>query len=111
MPRKAHSFSPQTLDATSVLGLEIARARRARQWTLEELAERAGVHRHTLRSVEHGSPTVAIGIVFEIATLLGIDLFGASPNELPDFRERGRARLALLPTRVRSSSADVDDDF
>lgn len=111
MPRKAHSFSPQTLDAASMLGLEIARARRTRQWTLEDLAERAGASRNTLRSVEQGSPTVAIGIVFEIATLLGIDLFGATPGELPDLVERGRTRLALLPARVRTSSGDVDDNF
>lgn len=109
--RRPHTHSPQTLDAARVLGLEIARARRARRWTTEELAERGGVSRTTLRSIERGAPTVAIGTVFEIATLLGLDLFGASPQQLPEMVARGRDRLALLPARVRRPNEPVYDDF
>jgi len=114
MARKAHAYSGQTLDTVHVLGLEIARARRARRWTAEELAARAGISRSTLHAVEHGVPTTAIGVVFEVATLLGINLLGASPRELPDLLERSRDRLALLPASVRTSAADADsawDDF
>lgn len=109
--RRAHTYSPQTLDAARVLGLEIARARRERRWTLSELAERAGVSPLTLRNVERGAPTVAIGIVFELATVLGINLFGAAPAQLPELVARGRDRLALLPARVRQPSEPVNDDF
>lgn len=112
MARKAHAFSPQTLDTIGVLGLEIARARRARRWTAEELAARAGISRSTLHGVEHGAPTVAVGVVFEVAVLVGINLLGASQRELPDLLERSRDRLALLPASVRTSSADdAGDDF
>jgi transcriptional regulator with XRE-family HTH domain len=111
MARKAHAYSRQTLDTVHVLGLEIARARRARRWTAAELAERAGISRSTLNAVEHGAPTVAIGVAFEVAALLGINLLGASPRELPDLLERGRDRLALLPASVRNSAADTGDDF
>jgi transcriptional regulator with XRE-family HTH domain len=106
-----HTYSRHTVDAVRVLGLEIARARRAKRWTINELAERAGVSRITVRGVEAGTPTVAIGTVFELATLLGIDLFGAGPAELPELLIRGRERLALLPARVRQSSTPIDDDF
>jgi transcriptional regulator with XRE-family HTH domain len=106
----ARTYSLQTVDAASVLGVEIARARRERRLTIDELAERAGVSRITVRAVEAGTPTVAIGTVFELATLLGIDLFGA-PAQLPELLARGRDRLALLPARVRESSAAVVDDF
>lgn len=110
--RKAHSYSARTLDVARVLGLEIARARRARRWSQAALAERAGVSINTLRSVERGSPTVAIGIVFELASLLGIDLLGAAPADLPGLVSRGQDRLALLPSRVRSRVSDeVEDDF
>ena len=108
--RRAHSYSPQTLEAARLLGVEIARARRARRWRIEELAERAGASRNTLYAVERGSPTVAIGIVFEVATLLGIELLGG-PTQVPALLDRSRNRLALLPSRVRRSSDDVDDDF
>jgi transcriptional regulator with XRE-family HTH domain len=109
--RRAHSFSPPTQDAVRVLGLEVARARRERRWSVEELADRAGISVPTLRSVERGAPTVAIGIVFELATLLGLDLFGVEPGRLPSLVARGEDRLALLPARVRQPSRAVDDDF
>jgi transcriptional regulator with XRE-family HTH domain len=109
--RKAHTYSPQTLEAVSVMGLEIARARRARRWTQEELSERAGISDSTLRSIEHGSTTATVGTVFEVATLLGIDLFGAGREELSALIAQGRDRLALLPARVRARPGQVEDDF
>lgn len=108
--RRPHSYSPPARDAVVVLGLEITRARRERRWTAAELAERAGISPTTLRKVEHGEPTVAIGIVFEVATLVGLPLFGVEPDELGPLRVRSRERLALLPQRVRSAEP-VDDDF
>ena len=109
--RRAHSYSPQTRTAVEVLGLEIARARRARRWTQAELAERAGISENTLRSIERGSPTATIGVVFELAALLGIELFGAGPEELPALVAQARDRLALLPSRVRTGNSEVEDDF
>lgn len=110
--RKVHSFSPRALDAVRILGLEVARARRARRWTQHDLAERAGISESTLRSVERGSPTTAIGIVFEVASLLGIDLLSADPRDLPTMVARSQDRVDLLPSRVRRRGSDeVDDDF
>lgn len=105
------TYAAPATDALRLLGSEIARARRERSWTLVELAERAGISRITMRSVEAGAPTVAIGTVFEVATILGIDLFGASPSQLPALLRQSRDRLALLPARVRQPSTPVDDDF
>ena len=107
----SHTFSRQTLAAAQVLGLEIARARRARRWTTSELAERAGISVVTLRNVERGLPTVAVGIVFEVATLVGLDLFGEDADGLDRRAERGREHLELLPARVRDRSRPVRDDF
>jgi transcriptional regulator with XRE-family HTH domain len=109
--RRTHPYSSQTIDAVRVLGLEIARARRARRWTETELAERVGVSAVTLRNIERGVPTVGIGTVFEAATILGIDLFGADREELRSMVERGRDRLSLLPARVREPAGPVRDDF
>ena len=112
MARRAHAHTPATLELVAVLGLEIARGRRARRLTAAELAERAGISRSTLHAVEHGSPTVAIGVVFELAGLVGVDLFGAGPTGAAALLDASRTRLALLPSRVRAGDADdAEDDF
>lgn len=109
--RRAHTYSPQTLDAARVLGLRIAQGRRLRRWTQAELCERAGVSRATLRNAEHGEPTVAVGVMFELATLVGVDLFGIPPDRLPGLAARERDRLALLPAHVYPRQVSDDDEF
>jgi transcriptional regulator with XRE-family HTH domain len=109
--RRTHTHSHQTLDAAKVLGLDIAAARRERRLTASDLAERAGISAVTLRRVEQGDPTVAIGTFFELATLLGINLFGADTAEIAALVDRGRTRLALLPARIREHHVEVFDDF
>lgn len=74
-------------------------------------AERAGISRVTLRNVERGAPTVALGIYLELAVLVGLNLFGTDRAGLEDLADRSRDRLALLPERVRQSSRPVRDDF
>lgn len=111
MAKKLRAFAPQTLDAAQVLGTQIAQGRRARGWTAAQLAERVGVSVRTISNLEHGSPTVAMGIAFEAATLLGISLFGVEGPELAQLARQGRDTLALLPSRVRPSRRPVRDDF
>src|SRR5260370_22742794 len=108
--RRAHAYLPQTTDAVVVLGLEIEAARRRRRMSAEELAERSGISPATLRRVERGDPTVAIGIVFEAAGLVGIELFGVNPADLPALVRRNQDRLALLPARLRTA-ADPHNAF
>ena len=104
-------YSAQTLAAAEALGLEIAQARRAQRWTVADLAERAGISVVTLRNIERGAPTVALGSAFEVATLVGLDLFGQDAEGLQAMAQRGRERLELLPARVRDRFRPVRDDF
>lgn len=108
MSRKTHTYSPWTLDAIAVLGRQITAERRTRRWTQEDLAERAGISYQTLAKIEKGSSTPAIGTVFEVASLLGIPLVGASEDSA---RQLIDVRLALLPSRVERSRDDGDNDF
>jgi DNA-binding XRE family transcriptional regulator len=85
--RKARAPSRHVMEVLTLLGLEIATARRKRRMPAAELAERAGISRDTLHSVERGAPGVAIGTVFVA---------------------RARDRLSLLPARVREPSPPVD---
>lgn len=109
--RRAHTYSPQTLDAARVLGSRIAQGRRSRRWTQADLSERAGVSAATLRNAERGEPTVAIGVMFELATLVGVNLFGIPPNQLRGLAERERDHLALLPAHVYPRRVGGDDEF
>jgi transcriptional regulator with XRE-family HTH domain len=108
---RRRTYSPQALDAARLLGLRIAEGRRERRWPQAELAERAGISVVTLRNAERGEPTVAIGVMFELAMLAGLELFGAPPDQLHDQAARERDRLALLPAHVHRRQAAFDDDF
>lgn len=107
----ARALTPEAREAARVLGLQIAQARRERRWTAEELAARVNISPVTLRKVERGDPTVALGTALEVATLVGVRLFGAEPSELADLAAREQDRLALLPDRVRVPQHPPDDDF
>lgn len=112
MPQRDHPTSAPVVDALTILGSQIAAGRRERRWTANDLADRAGISPRTLRNVERGMPSVSIGVVFELAVLVGIPLFGMSDYELREVRRQAKDRLALLPQRVREPVSDVaDDDF
>ena len=109
--RRSHTYSPQTLDAARVLGLRIAEGRRQRRWTQADLSERAGVSKVTLRNAERGEPTVAVGVIFELAILVGVELYGLPPGNLRDLATREGDRLALLPAHVYRRQVSPDDEF
>ena len=62
MGKKAVTVLPSTERILNTMGEQIKLARLRRQLTAELIAERAGINRATLWSVEKGSPSVAIGI-------------------------------------------------
>lgn len=107
----ARTHSAHTIDALRVLALAVAAARRSQRRSIKEVAERVGVSVPTIRKVESGDPTVAIGTVFEVASLLGVPLFDANRTRLGELIELGEARLALLPDRVREPVRVADDAF
>lgn len=93
---------PQTLDAARTLGAQIRMARHERGWTAADLAARIGVSARTIQALEAGSPSTAIGTVFNAAVMVGVPLFGVEDSyELARMRRRGEERLALIGHRVR----------
>ncbi|MGM1017298.1 MAG: helix-turn-helix transcriptional regulator [Actinomycetota bacterium] len=97
-------------DALAVLGQQIRMARAERGMTADELAGTAGISRTTLNSIERGSAATSIGTVFNVATIVGVPLFGVDdPSELIAMRRRGEERLALLPARVDRPRRDDRD--
>ena len=107
--RTGRPLSRSTVAAARLLGRRIALGRRERRWTVAELAERVGCSQTTIRKVERGDPSVALGTVFEAAALVGVALFSDDSAALAREAELVEARLAVLPQRVRRRH--VDDEF
>jgi DNA-binding XRE family transcriptional regulator len=79
--------------------------------TAQELADRAGISRTTLYRIEKGEAGAEIGIVFEVASLVGVGLFQYDERTLAMHNARLGEKLTLLPKSVRRSVREVDDDF
>jgi transcriptional regulator with XRE-family HTH domain len=102
-------LSPPSREAARLLGSSVRLGRKQRRWTVKDLAERVGVGEVTIRKVERGDPSVALGTALEAAVLVGVPLFGPDPERRALESERVASRLALLPSAVRPKP--VDDDF
>ena len=109
MSNRSNPLSPQTIEASRLLGARIQLARRQRRWTLQELADRAGVTAVTMRKVERGDPSVRLGVAFEAAALTGVPLFDPDPARRRLEADRVDDQLAILPRLVRRRK--IDDDF
>lgn len=108
---KQRTYSKYTQEAALLLGKQIQLARKQRKWSEKNLAERIGISRATLQKIERGEMTCAIGLVFEAATLVGINLFEQDRLPLSMNIEQTNDKIALLPQRIQSQTKVVDDDF
>lgn len=94
-----------------MLGKQIRLARKQRKWTEAELAERSGISLSTIKRIEKGDITCSVGLVFEAATLVGVNLFGGRDISHEDLTQRLDDKIALLPKVIRNTMQKVDDDF
>ncbi|HET6625170.1 MAG TPA: cupin domain-containing protein [Nocardioidaceae bacterium] len=58
----------------SAIGARIRQERQARRWTLDQLAEAAGVSRRMVVSVEQGAVNPSVGTLLRISDALGVGL-------------------------------------
>lgn len=63
---------PKQAKTLAVFGENIKLARLRRKLTAEQVAERAGISRRTLVSVENGLPSVAMGTYLQVLFVLGL---------------------------------------
>lgn len=108
---RQRSYSQYPRDAVLLLGEQIRLGRKQRQWSERDLAERAGIARTTLQKIERGEMGCAIGLVFEVAALVDVELFESDSQPLPLQIGRAQDKSVLLPKRIRAASRAVDDDF
>ena len=71
MAKHTTEILPQTQDILTQMGEQIRLARLRRDLPVEMVADRAGISRTTLWSVEKGSPTVAMGTYAAVLHALG----------------------------------------
>lgn len=108
---KKRIYSRYSTEAIVLLAHQIKLGRKERRWTEQELAERAGISRATLQKIERGNMNCAIGLVFEVATLVGLKLFESESMPLAMQQDRTNDKLALLPKAIHKNKKVVDDDF
>ena len=111
MGQRQRTYSRYTRDAVTLLARQIQVGRKERRWTEQELADRAGIARATLQKIEKGDLGVAVGLVFEVAALVGVTLFDSERATLAGHVARADDKLALLPEAVRRPKKAVDDAF
>jgi len=111
MPRKSRIYSRYTLDASLLMGRLIKLGRAQRKLTAQSLAERVGISRGLLQRIEKGDPKCEMGVVFEVAALVGVKLFDADSSTLGTHIERAEDKLALLPKAIHKPRKAVDDAF
>ena len=105
------AYSRYADEAIKLLGGHIKSIRLERGITTQALSERAGISRGLLRRIENGDPACSIGVVFEVATLLGLKFFQSDYDDLVLKNKIIEDKLALLPSRIRKAKVEIDDDF
>ena len=108
---KPRAYSKYAKEAAFLLGQQIKFERKKRQWSEQNLAERAGISRATLQKIEAGEMSPSIGLVFEVAALVGLPLFEQDSRALATTIELTQSKIALLPKRIKTKTRAVDDDF
>ena len=112
MPKSiTRTYSRYSSDAVQLIGNLIRVARKERKLTTIEVAERAGISRGLLQRIEKGDLKCEIGVVFEVATIVGVKLFDADEISLTKHIRHTEDKLALLPKSIRKKTKAVNDDF
>ena len=73
MNTKKQIIYPKHPEILSAMGEQFTLARKRRSLTLVQVAERAGIHRETLRKVEKGDASVALGSYFNVLRVLNLE--------------------------------------
>lgn len=105
------TYSRHGLQALKLFGALLRAARIERKISVASLAERVGISRDMLYRIEKGDPRCEIGVVFEMAVILGVPLFEPDPKALDRRVREAGDRLALLPKAVHAPRGELKDDF
>ncbi len=108
---KQRAYTKYAQEAVLLLGKQIKLCRKQKTWSEQNLADRMGISRTTLKKIERGEMGSSIGLVFEAAALVGVNLFEQDRVPMTISIDQTDNKIALLPKRVVSETKVVDDDF
>lgn len=110
---KKRAYSRYGKEAAALLGKLIELGRKERKLTAQDVADRAGITRATLRKIENGDLKCEIGLAFEVAVIVGVSLFDAerSSQTMTTYTNRADDKLSLLPKSTHRPRRGADDDF
>ncbi len=112
MPKvKNRTYSKYCREAMLLLSQLIRISRKEKKFTVQQVADRAGVSRGLLQRIEKGDLKCEIGVVLEIAAIIGVKLFDSDKTPLKQQIGLTNYRLALLPKAIRKKEKEVDDNF
>ena len=103
MPRKsrAHAVvSDAALGALTGLGERLREARLRRNWTQEQLAEKAGLSESSVKKVEAGSSRIMVAAYLSVLDVLG------QPTALDRALARSALRQRARPERETAAAED-----
>ncbi|WP_027855298.1 helix-turn-helix domain-containing protein [Marinobacterium litorale] len=110
---RIRNYSNTTRLIIQQLGYEIQSARKQRQMTTEELSERAGIGRKTLYRIEQGDPRVEIGLVLEVALLVGLSPLASRYEQSSGgyATSRDAFKTPSIKRAINKTRKAVKDDF
>lgn len=97
-------------EALRGLGSNIRIARKRRQWTIAELAEKMDVSSPTVMALEKGEQTVSLAILVSALWTLGLEKELAMLSQ-PNDEEGIKLMTARLPKKVKISKRKLNNDF
>ncbi|ALS97179.1 helix-turn-helix domain-containing protein [Lacimicrobium alkaliphilum] len=112
MPKSVvRTYSDVTAEALTLLAGLIRASRLENRMSAQEVADRAGISRGMLQRIEKADPKCEIGATFEVAHIVGVNLFNAEPGRLAMHIKQVEDKLTLLPQKARKPNKVVMDDF
>jgi transcriptional regulator with XRE-family HTH domain len=102
-----HVILPKNLKILKTVGENIQLARLRRKLSSEQVAERAGIGRKTVSSIEAGSPSVAMGNYLQVLSVLGLqnDLLSIAASD-PLGRKLQDAEILVKKRAPRNNPSD-----
>lgn len=101
MAKKSTILTSEMEQALEKMGLRIKNARLRRNITAEEIADRAGISKGTLTSIEKGIATVSIGAYMSALNVLGME----KDLELVAMDEEGKQKYEKVYLKKRERAA------
>jgi len=101
MVKKSIIPAIETEQALKKMGVRIKNARLRRNITAEEIADRAGISKGTLTSIEKGVATVSIGAYASVLYILGME----KDLELVATDEEGKQKFEKMYLKKRERAA------